>query len=39
MEEFHLEEPRCDAKLPELDAGTTHVNHLAAARALLGIGG
>ena len=37
MEEFHIEKLARDAKLLELGAGTTHINYLAAARALLGL--
>jgi len=39
MEEFHIEKLARDAKLLELGAGTTHINYLTAARALLGVGG
>ena len=35
MEEFHIEKLARDAKLLELGAGTTHINYLTAARALL----
>ena len=37
MEEFHIEKLARDAKLLELGAGTTHINYLTAARALLGL--
>ncbi|MDX2166272.1 MAG: acyl-CoA dehydrogenase family protein [Deltaproteobacteria bacterium] len=35
MEEYHIEKLARDAKLLELGAGTTHINYLTAARALL----
>ncbi len=35
MEEYHVEKLARDSKLLELGAGTTHINYLSAARALL----
>jgi hypothetical protein len=37
MEEYHIEKLARDAKLLELGAGTTHINYLTAARALLAL--
>jgi len=37
MEAFHIEKLARHAKLLELGAGTTHINYLTAARALLGL--
>lgn len=36
MEEYHIEKLARDSKLLELGAGTTHINYLSAARAVLG---
>jgi len=38
MEEYHIEKLARDAKLLELGAGTTHINYLSAARAVLAAG-
>lgn len=37
MEEYHIEKLARDAKLLEIGAGTTYINYMAAARAILGI--
>jgi alkylation response protein AidB-like acyl-CoA dehydrogenase len=38
MEEYHIEKLARDSKLLELGAGTTHINYLSAARAVLAAG-